>query len=103
MSTPETFNRRVDDLRIQKLVDDIAVVNRTHARTRNMETDILRLTGEQIRMGKALDEISKTTTQVRDILVTFRVTNAVAKWVSTIVGSIVVVVGAVYYFFAHIK
>ena len=95
----EPLNRRVEDSRIQKIVDDMAVVNRTHERTRKMEDDILRLTGEQIKMRITLDEVSLTMTQVRDLLITFKVTNAIAKWIAAIGAAI----AAVYYAFHNIK
>ena len=108
MTDPEksVCNRRVDDPRIQKFVDDVAIVKRTHERTRRMEDDILRITGEQIKMCTTINEISITMNQVRDILVTFKMTGIVVKWITTI-GAAITAIGAaiatVYYFFIRIK
>lgn len=100
------LNRRVDDSRINTLVDDMEIVKRTHVRTRQMADDILRMNGEQIKMlstiadnSEKIGQLLRTTEQVRDILVTFRVTNSIAKWIAMIGAAC----AAIYYGWTHIK
>lgn len=66
------------------LVEQMDEIHRTHVRTRSMADDILRLTGEQIRMQATIQENTELTRQVRDILITFRVTALIAKWIATV-------------------
>ena len=95
----EPLNRRVDGSRIQKILDDMAVVTRTHARTRKMEDDLLRLAGEQIKIRVTLDEVSITMKQVHDLLITFKVTNAIAKYIASIGAAC----AALYYAWHNLK
>ena len=61
------MERRAEDQRINKLCEDVAVL--------------------QVQM----DEMTKVVTQVRDILTSFRIAGAVAKWVTTISAGVVAV------------
>ena len=73
MNDEVTFppHRRAADLRIETLVTDVADLKRD------------------------LAENNKTTSEVRDILVTFKTLGTIAKWVAAIAGAIAAVVAAI--------
>ncbi len=80
--------------------------HRTHVRTRGLANDVLFLRGEVTKLrGKLegnsakIDNLIDVTRQVRDILITFKVTNAVAKWVVSVGAAF----AALYYGWTHIK
>lgn len=65
--------RRVDDPRITQLVEDVKI-----AKTRQTE------------MQRTIDENTKLTKQVRDVIISFRVIAAVSKWLTAIGGAAIV-------------
>ena len=102
----EPFNRRVNDPRIQRILEQSEESHRTHIRTRGLIDDVLWLRGENAKVQAKLeantmkiDVLIDVTSQVRDILTTFKVTNAIAKWIAAIGAAC----AAIYYGWHNIK
>jgi hypothetical protein len=68
MSDPQ---RRQDDPRIEQLVDDMAAMKTAHAA-----------------MKISLDQNTEVTTQIRDILTSFRVLRTLAIWLSGLLAAV---------------
>jgi hypothetical protein len=84
-------DRRTADPRMRKGADNISKANRRSEdhRIKKVVEDVATMRGDVCELKKELRRNNETTDQIRDMLGTFRVTASIAKWVAAVGAAVV--------------